>query len=442
MGKANRVQAIEIICIDSDNFGLFAKVQLTFFDEQLLIRWGLDETTYESLLSMLSSNPFSAYPTPPHGLRYFLVVDQEIHTGNESCADILCTSGLEETILCLPCTKLFACNLHWLQSVKHRRELEHLAFDAAPQLVPFASGAGKWRKRVILTSIASLLIFATGTSGVVMLHRIQSNQPSLFMKPVPRTSIHRSATSHGKITQSDVSSTEPFAPTTFPPVMNFSTTHSQSPHKQENAQTVSVPQVFEVPQGEVALTIDDGPSPYTEDLVRTLHKYGVVATFFFVGNRVQDWPNAVHDALANGDEIGDHSLSHPVLATLSLAKQRQQIVQGARDIQKYDPNAIRLFRPPYESFNQDTEEVLAQEHMALALWNRDPKDWAAKNGHEVAVRVIHGNPSGGVFDMHENPNTLAALPEIIKALKAQHLKFVTLTAPKGYTGIQPLSDNP
>jgi peptidoglycan/xylan/chitin deacetylase (PgdA/CDA1 family) len=188
----------------------------------------------------------------------------------------------------------------------------------------------------------------------------------------------------------------------------------------------SVQEIFSVPVGEVALTIDDGPSPYTEQIISVLNHYHAKATFFFVGNEVTQYPNAVRAAVVSGDEIGDHTVTHPQLSQLTEARQAQEIEQCAKDIELYDPMPITLFRPPYELMNRDTMRILVRDHMKLALWNRDPRDWAVKTPEQIVHAVLQGNPSGGVFDLHDKQLTLEALPAILQGLQAMHLKIVIL----------------
>ncbi len=188
----------------------------------------------------------------------------------------------------------------------------------------------------------------------------------------------------------------------------------------------SVPEIFGVPQGEVALTIDDGPSPYTEQIISILNQYHAKATFFFIGNNVLQYPDAIRMAVTSGNEIGDHTVDHPQLTRLTLQMQEDEINSAAKDIGLYDPLPVRLFRPPYELMNRDTMTILAKNHMALALWNRDPRDWAAKTPKQIVRAVLDDSPSGGVFDLHDKLLTMEALPDILKGLTAMHLQIVVL----------------
>ena len=213
------------------------------------------------------------------------------------------------------------------------------------------------------------------------------------------------------------------------------TASSSSVHYPTYATLQLVQEVWTVPQGDVALTIDDGPGPYTVAIIHVLQKFHVHATFFFVGDRVSTWPNAVQTAVSAGDVIGDHTETHPLLTNLSPSQQADEILSAAHEIQKYDQNPITLFRPPYEGFNDATEQILRDNHMAIALWNRDPRDWAAKTPQQIVRQVVNGNPSGGLFDLHDELLTLEALPTMIQDLQQQGLHIVLLQAPPEDTGI-------
>src|SRR5437588_210501 len=66
----------------------------------------------------------------------------------------------------------------------------------------------------------------------------------------------------------------------------------------------------------VALSFDDGPSPYTQQLVRVLSRLHARATFFDVGSRIGDWPQAVREQTRVG-EVGNHTASHPHLTGMA-----------------------------------------------------------------------------------------------------------------------------
>src|SRR6059058_1022780 len=77
----------------------------------------------------------------------------------------------------------------------------------------------------------------------------------------------------------------------------------------------------------VALTFDDGPGPYTEQLVGMLRAANAHATFFLVGNRLQYWPRAAREEALGGNAVGNHSWSHPRMPELPKWPQGAELVR-------------------------------------------------------------------------------------------------------------------
>jgi peptidoglycan/xylan/chitin deacetylase (PgdA/CDA1 family) len=130
--------------------------------------------------------------------------------------------------------------------------------------------------------------------------------------------------------------------------------------------------------------------------------------------------------MASGDLVGNHSEDHADLVRQSPQKQAQEVADCMQAIEQIDSTPAHLFRPPYGAYNKQTLAVLKQDHFALALWNRDPRDWAAHSAEDIVNAVLSDHPSGGVFDLHDTAMTLQALPAIIEGLQKQHLKLVLL----------------
>lgn len=186
----------------------------------------------------------------------------------------------------------------------------------------------------------------------------------------------------------------------------------------------------------VALTFDDGPGPYTEKLLDILKENDAVATFFVVGTNVAEYPDIVKRAYEEGNEIGTHSWNHKDLKKLSLDEIMQDQYGRANDaIEAATGLRALIDRPPYGSMTEELAEQIGREQI---LWSVDPLDWDAKGGHKnsdsVYDRVINGSDDGGYVrdggiilshDIHET--TVNAYDRIIKALKDEGYKFVTVT---------------
>jgi peptidoglycan/xylan/chitin deacetylase (PgdA/CDA1 family) len=183
---------------------------------------------------------------------------------------------------------------------------------------------------------------------------------------------------------------------------------------------------------EIALTFDDGPGPYTQQLVSVLNQLNVPATFFEVGAGERYFSAGTRDIVVRGYALGDHTWSHAPMSQLSPADQRSQLVREAREITGFGAPYPRLFRPPYGLWNKDTLALLKQYRMLMVLWTVDTSDYRLPGIDSIINTVVGGAKPGAIFLMHDaggnRAETVAALPKIIADLRARGYTFVT--APK------------
>ena len=181
---------------------------------------------------------------------------------------------------------------------------------------------------------------------------------------------------------------------------------------------------------EVALTFDDGPGPYTPQVLKTLHKLHAPATFFEVGFMERWFHASTTQAIADGNVVGDHTGGHPKLGLLPRPQQRDQIVSQAEWLHKLGAPRPRLFRPPFGSFDARTFRVLRHNRMLMVLWSVDTNDYRQPGVKVIVRRALQGAKPGGIILLHDGggarSQTIAALPEIVKKLRERHLKLVTV----------------
>ena len=109
----------------------------------------------------------------------------------------------------------------------------------------------------------------------------------------------------------------------------------------------------------VALTFDDGPHyTVTPRILDILQEHNARATFFVLGNRVDNFPNIIQREYSQGHEIGSHSFSHPQITTLTSDEIEYQFAETEHRIQQYVPYTTKLVRPPYGQITQSLKEVL------------------------------------------------------------------------------------
>jgi peptidoglycan/xylan/chitin deacetylase (PgdA/CDA1 family) len=181
---------------------------------------------------------------------------------------------------------------------------------------------------------------------------------------------------------------------------------------------------------EIALTFDDGPGPYTPGVLSTLARLHAPATFFEVGFMFRWFRTASAEALRMGDTIGDHTETHPRMALLSSAAQRQQILGETQWLQKAGGTFPRLWRPPYGSYDAATLAVLHQLHMLMVLWTVDTNDYLRPGVRVIVHRALAGARPGAIILLHDGggnrSQTIKALPLIVRALRKRGYELVTV----------------
>ncbi|MGB6526105.1 MAG: glycosyltransferase, partial [Candidatus Acidiferrales bacterium] len=198
---------------------------------------------------------------------------------------------------------------------------------------------------------------------------------------------------------------------------------------------------------ELALTFDDGPDkPWTPAILKVLKQEHVPATFFVIGVEVDRYPDVVRQEYADGDEIGNHTYTHPDFDQASKTQIEFELNLTQRLIESDLGVKTLLFRPPY---GIDEEPETADEVANLPIpqgmgyllvaGHIDPHDWGEEGGvppppaATIIQRVIDqvDKLPGNVIIMHDGggdrSHTLAALPQIIERLKAQGYTFVTVS---------------
>jgi peptidoglycan/xylan/chitin deacetylase (PgdA/CDA1 family) len=181
---------------------------------------------------------------------------------------------------------------------------------------------------------------------------------------------------------------------------------------------------------EIALTFDDGPGPYTSEVLRVLRKHDVKATFFEVGFMERWFSSATVRALGEGHSIGDHTENHARLTSLKRPDQRRQIVDQAEWLEKLGAPRPRLFRPPFGLFDDRTFTVLRRHGMLMVLWSVDAQDYRRPGKKAIVKRVLDGAKPGAIVVLHDaggrRSQTVAALPEIIRRLRNRGYSLVTV----------------
>lgn len=204
---------------------------------------------------------------------------------------------------------------------------------------------------------------------------------------------------------------------------------------------------------QIALTFDDGPDPrFTSAILDVLKQRGVPAAFFVTGLSANAYPSLLRREYAEGHEVGNHTYTHPHLDRVSHAQLLVELNLTARLFESLLGARTLLFRPPYGIDHQPEapEEVallpVPQSMGYVIVGSRiDPHDWgeagggASPTGREIARRVIDAalRGRGNIVLLHDGgadrSATVAALPEIIDALRGRGFTFSSVSGLLGQT---------
>lgn len=175
----------------------------------------------------------------------------------------------------------------------------------------------------------------------------------------------------------------------------------------------------------VALTFDDGPSDYTDDFLRVLREKDVPGTFFEVGQVMPGREDEMRQILAQGGEIGDHTMDHVEYPGYG------QIAGAAERIRAYTHFKPCLFRPPGGGVNASVIAAAGSLGMRTITWDVDPRDWSTPGTEAIYSNIVGHAQPGSIILMHDGGGprgeTLAALPRIIDTLRGRGYRFATVT---------------
>ncbi|MDA3900446.1 MAG: polysaccharide deacetylase family protein [Spirochaetes bacterium] len=197
-----------------------------------------------------------------------------------------------------------------------------------------------------------------------------------------------------------------------------------------------------------ALTFDDGPSAdaeLTPQVLDTLEKHNVPATFFLVGQNFDDsTKDIVKRMVSLGHEIGNHSWTYDGMQNMSEKQVKKYINDTTAIIEEYAGVTPKFFRAPNLSASNTMYEVIDLPFASGVLGF----DWPGGGGDTaelVVEKVMSGMKDGAIILLHDvqpKPHpTPEAIDVIIPKLKREGYEFVTLSELFERKGVTPDSSS-
>jgi peptidoglycan/xylan/chitin deacetylase (PgdA/CDA1 family) len=189
----------------------------------------------------------------------------------------------------------------------------------------------------------------------------------------------------------------------------------------------------------LALTFDDGPSRWTGAVLDLLREHEARATFFLIGQRVRERPDDARRVLAEGHEVGSHTMTHPRLTEIDDEEARREIEDGARAVADVLGERPQLFRAPGFHADERVLAIVKDLKLEAVFADVDPQDWRpGLDSHAIFCRAFVECCEDAIVDLHDGypppptrsrndcTPTVEALHHLLPALRAEGYELVTV----------------
>ena len=191
---------------------------------------------------------------------------------------------------------------------------------------------------------------------------------------------------------------------------------------------------FETEEPLICLTFDDGPDKtQTYRVLNILDKYKIKATFFVLGQEIENQTEVLKDIYNKGHDIGNHFYKHENIYKTDEKDIRNSIEKTNDLIEKCIGYRPTILRPPYGFVNDSLKKISKDLNMKIIIWtaDKDSKDWAMTKDYIICKNLLKSPKNGDIFLFHDSnvkfKNTLSSLDNIILALQKKGYKFVTIS---------------
>ncbi|KAF2740660.1 glycoside hydrolase/deacetylase [Polyplosphaeria fusca] len=183
----------------------------------------------------------------------------------------------------------------------------------------------------------------------------------------------------------------------------------------------------------VALTIDDAPSAFTEEILDVLKENGAKATFFVIGGQVAGREGVLKRAVEEGHALGNHVMRDEPSRALSDEELEEQIgtVEGMIN-QAYEdagvPYPSRYFRPGSGFFSDRMRVLVKKLGYQLVLGDIYPHDPQIPYWRINARHILSMVKPGGVIICHDRRQwTVPMLKKVIPEIKSRGYEIATIS---------------
>lgn len=166
----------------------------------------------------------------------------------------------------------------------------------------------------------------------------------------------------------------------------------------------------------------------TPALLETLRRNNIRTTFFLVNIWVKQYPEQARQIVAEGHELGLHSVTHPHFTELSDDQIIKELTENAGLIKETTGFDAKLFRPPYGDYNDRVISLVQQQGFIPIQWSIDSLDWKDLSAQSMYQRIVERIEPGSIILFHNNGlHTVETLDPLIAFLKEQGYQIVPVS---------------
>ncbi len=177
----------------------------------------------------------------------------------------------------------------------------------------------------------------------------------------------------------------------------------------------------------------------TGKLLEVLDKCNVKATFFMTGSWVESYPEDVKKIVEAGHDVANHSKHHYDAKDLNKAQMKEELMTVHQAVKELTGVDMKLFRPPYGSYNDDLVNTCIENGYYCIQWDVDSLDWKDYGVDSIVKTVLNHKhlSNGSIILMHNGSKyTADALEAVITGLQTKGyeiVKIADLIYPDDYT---------
>jgi peptidoglycan-N-acetylmuramic acid deacetylase len=182
----------------------------------------------------------------------------------------------------------------------------------------------------------------------------------------------------------------------------------------------------------VSLTIDLGETatrPAVTEILDYTKQHHIPCAWFVTGWFIRKFPDLIEKFAARGDEIGNHTNTHPHCTEMSRARLEGELRAVEEGLEKLDLRITTpaFFRPPFGEYDAGVVKTAASLGYTTVTWTATSIDYERNADSDYVAKVIlkHTVP-GAVILTHASDVSRRTIPKVAEELTARGYRFVSL----------------